>query len=284
MSFLSSLQFPREKFNRRIASMVARYTFQDIFRSLGSYVLLSLGWAGVYLSIGNTLEVIRDDYASVVREPLSLPVLGMLVISSLFFSIIAGISFVRDRELGIVEVLFYGPITHLEYIVGKFLAHWSVYAILTFVFMLGAWILADIAQLTTSLYLVWLYAFSLALSAAMIVIGQLLAVLTRSVRGTVFVFSGIVIVFLFIQLGSNILSSVVQMENNLNLIGLRDTLAVASSAISWLSPIAIYLKGVEALVINNWSEVILQGFWLWIYFMVLLAAIVAIHSRREIMP
>ncbi len=143
--------------NWHISRLVAWYTFRDISRSFGTYVLLSLGWIGVYLSIGNTLKVIQQGYATVIREPLSLIVLGMLIVSSLFFSIIAGISVVRDREQGVVELLFYGPISHSEYVIGKFLAHWTFYAILAFIFLIGTGMMAWLVKLPISLYLVWLY-------------------------------------------------------------------------------------------------------------------------------
>jgi ABC-type transport system involved in multi-copper enzyme maturation permease subunit len=270
--------------NWRISRLVAWYTFRDIFRSFGTYVLLSLGWIGVYLSIGNTLKVIQQGYATVIREPLSLIVLGMLIISSLFFSIIAGISVVRDREQGVVELLFYGPISHSEYVIGKFLAHWIFYAILVFIFLIGTGMMASLVKLPISLYLVWLYGFSLALSAAMIAVGQLLAVLTRSIRGTVFVFSVVMVVFLIIQLGNSFLPSVTQMESTPALIGLRDTLAIVSSAISWLSPISVFLKGVEGLVRNNIFDVLSQGVWLLLFTLIINGLVVVIHSRREILP
>lgn len=272
------------KIKWHISRLVAWYTFRDISRSFGTYVLLSLGWIGVYLSIGNTLKVIQQGYATVIREPLSLIVLGMLIISSLFFSIIAGISVVRDREQGVVELLFYGPISHSEYVIGKFLAHWTFYAILAFIFLIGTGMMAWLVKLPISLYLVWLYGFSLALSAAMIAVGQLLAVLTRSIRGTVFVFSVVMVVFLIIQLGNSFLPSVTQMESTPALIGLRDTLAIVSSAISWLSPISVFLKGVEGLVRNNIFDVMSQGVWLLLFTLIINGLVVVIHSRREILP
>ena len=96
--------------------LVVMRSLQDLSLSISLYIILSAGFIGVYMSTRSLLKTTNDGYAVVLSEPFSIPVIAMCILSSLIISLLAGLSIIRDRELGILETFFYGPISHLCYI------------------------------------------------------------------------------------------------------------------------------------------------------------------------
>ena len=175
--------------------VVTQRALRQLLGSISPYAILSIGVAGMVLSLWNTLQVIRRGYAVVLREPLSLPLLGVCIMASLLLGLLAGLSTARERENGVLESLFYSPLKHAEYILGKFLAHWLMYAGMMLIVMAVVGVLTWTTQLQFSRQLLLVPILSLFLSAAAIGLGLLLAAAVRSMRGTLLSFLGFFMFF-----------------------------------------------------------------------------------------
>ena len=191
---------------------VTQRNLRQLAGSLSPYAVLTVGLAGVVISLGNTLQVIRRGYAVVLREPFSLPLLGVCVFAALLLGLLAGASVARERESGVLETMFYSPLNDKEYMLGKFLAHWLTYGIMMMVLSVAVWVLAFGTQLSISLRLLLVPIFSSLLSAAAIGLGLFLATVNRTVRGTLLSFLGYFLFFGALSLGQLILTAMARSE------------------------------------------------------------------------
>lgn len=241
--------------------VVAQRNLRQLVGSLSPYAILSVGIAGVVLSLGNTLQVIQRGYAVVLREPFSLPILGVCVVAGLLLGLLAAISVARERESGILESLFHSPLKDSEYILGKFLAHWLMYAGMMLVLIVVIWVLALTTQLRFSPQLLFVPLFSTLLSATAIALGLLLATANRSLRGTLLSFLGFFLFFAVLSTAQLVLTSMVRSDEMLDLVALRDGVALANGLLRWFSPLSYFLDGSEALLRQDlWSWVGFTGF------------------------
>jgi ABC-type transport system involved in multi-copper enzyme maturation permease subunit len=231
----------------------------EIGRRLSPYAVLTIGMVGVVLSLQNTLRVIQRGIAIVMREPFSLPILGVCLLTAVFLGFMAGISVARERERRILETMFYDPLTHTEYILGKFIAYWAVYYLLMFAFILSALLLAGITRLNLSFRLLLVPIFSGLPGAAVIALGLFLAAVNKSVRGTSLSFIGYLLFLVAVSLAQLALSALVQTNEMMNLVALRDGLEIANQIFRWISPISYFLDGVEAFMRQDGLAVLWHG-------------------------
>src|SRR5687767_2990856 len=103
------------------SSVVAQREFQSLARGLGGYVALAAALVGVAWILGTDLELVRANGLLVQDNTFQAPLLGAVLMLSMFLSISAVVSVARERERGTLEVLFYGPIDEVAYVAGKFM-------------------------------------------------------------------------------------------------------------------------------------------------------------------
>jgi ABC-type transport system involved in multi-copper enzyme maturation permease subunit len=241
-------EFKFWSFDWPVIRLMMEQSLRSVGMGWGAYVVWALGFTGVLLVFRNTLGVIRTGYATVLSEPLVIPVAGMAVVIGLFMAFLAGLSIARERELGTLETLFYGPIHYRDYILGKILGYWAAYGIVMIVFLLVCTGLAWVVHLTFSPLLLLIGLFTVCVAVSLVGWGVLAAAIMNSVRGTLFFLLGLMIIFLGLPLGSELLTSAVSSQTSLNLIVLRDSFEALTNIISLFSPIAYLLNGIDTLM------------------------------------
>ncbi|MHB9091925.1 MAG: hypothetical protein ACYC7H_10945, partial [Chloroflexota bacterium] len=98
-------------------------------------------WLGVSAALllssvvlGNYVGFIIAQGAVAIAHPLFFPFIFGVVAFSLYLGLASSIVVGREREQGILEVLFYGPVDHTAYILAKFLAQALIYLSATVIF------------------------------------------------------------------------------------------------------------------------------------------------------
>ena len=223
----------------------------------GVYILWGLGMGIVMILLRNTLNVIDTGYATVLFEPMIYPLITISVLVGLFVSFQVGLSIARERELGTLETLFYGPINYQEYIMGKVLGYSSVYVFVLLAYLLGFALLSTLSHLRFSPFLLLIAFHSLFVSFGLVGLGALTAALVRSVRGALLLLAGLFSLMLGLPFVAGLLTGIVSNREFLELIFLRDTLEFMARFISFLSPVAYLLNGTDAIIRQSHVEYIL---------------------------
>jgi ABC-type transport system involved in multi-copper enzyme maturation permease subunit len=169
-------------------------------------------------------------------------------------ALLAGLSVARERELGTLETLFYGPVSHLDYLLGKHLAYLMAYMVMLAAFLVACVVVAFLTHLVLSPLLLAIAGLSVATAMGLIGSGLLVAAVMRTVRGTFLLFVGLMVVVLALEVGQVILTSIVSSRSFAGLIVLRDTMAVLDRIVTWLSPASYLLTGADAAMRQNWPE------------------------------
>jgi ABC-type transport system involved in multi-copper enzyme maturation permease subunit len=227
---------------------------RSLFFSPGPYLALAVGAGAALLIVSDNLNAIANNHILILTDAFSAPFFASATIAMFFLALSSVATVARERDQGTIEVLFYGPVDHASYLLGKHLA--QVVAYLAMIVVLTALFLAYSGM--TSLRLGPEFALEVILSvftaAAVAAFGLLLSTLTRGVRGAYALFLAITILFLAIHFGSQLLSGVRLANNFSPLLLVRDLSIWLDVIVSVVSPFAVLETGVDAVVRRSFGE------------------------------
>jgi ribosome-dependent ATPase len=248
----------RQYVNLRAVNLIRDHSFKSMVYGAGACVTLSLSLAVTLLVLGDSLRTITNGYLTVLFEPFALPLFAFALFGGLFVSIIGAVSIAREREMGTLETLFYGPVKHQDYLLGKFLGPWQTYITLLAIFLIACFILSWLTQLRISTAIVLIAVFSIFPVGALIALGLLIATFSRTTRATILFFGGLVLFLLLLQGGDALLTNAVSSGSLTGLVFFRDTLTLVDNIVVKLSPASYLVNGVMAVLGANWGEAALQ--------------------------
>jgi ABC-type multidrug transport system permease subunit len=190
----------------------------------------------------------------VLSEPFLSALIATCLLCGLFMALVAGLSVVREREMGTLETIFYGPVSHLDYLLGKYSAYLIGYIVLIAAFLIFCAIIGWLTNLTISALLFYIAILSAAMGMGLIGLGLFIATIMRTVRGTLLLFVGLMLAALTLEVGRVILTSIISSRTFVGLIILRDTVTHLDSLIMWFTPASYLFRGADAALRQNWSE------------------------------
>jgi ABC-type transport system involved in multi-copper enzyme maturation permease subunit len=235
-----------------VAAVIARREARSVLRGLGGYVALTVALVAATWVLLIDLRALEAGGLLVLADPFGSPLAIAMLVLALFLAVSAAVSVARDRESGTLEVLFYGPVDEIAYILGKvggLLVAWLVALPL---------VLAALALLSlmTKLALTPSILVSLALSivpaAEIIGFGVLLSVATGRVRNAVLLLIGIIAVLFGVTLAYGMVLLVPISDPSSPVLALRDALAALDAGARWVSPFAYLERVVEGAMTGAW--------------------------------
>lgn len=245
----------RWRFRWHLACTIQRRDLRTILHGFGLYITLSAAIAAAATVLRNCVESVQDNGLSVLAHPFVVPFFAAAILSSIYMAIVSTTTVAREREQGTLEVLFYGPIDALAYLLGKYLALMSTFALMVIVYVVALLTCALVTNLSFDLTLPWAAALSVATTSAAVAAGILLSTLNWSVRGAVLV------VLLGIQVGydrvPSLTGGLARGQSGL-LLFLQTILGWLNHILEWLSPFACLERGIDALLHSNAGEYVLM--------------------------
>ncbi|MBV9357306.1 MAG: ABC transporter ATP-binding protein/permease [Chloroflexi bacterium] len=232
----------------RTISVLGRRELLGVLYGPGPYVVVALGVLAALPVVAGYLDAVQHSGILVLADAFTLPFFVAATLATLFLALAAIATIARERDQGTLEVLFYGPVDDVSYILSKHLA--LVIAYVPMALVLGLMFLAY-AQMT-GLRLPSVFPMELLLSfftaIAVTALGVCLATVVRGVRAGIALLAAVVGLFLAIRFGSDLLSGL-QVTNNFNsLLFLRDLVVGLDSVVAYISPFSVFQSGVEAAV------------------------------------
>jgi ABC-type transport system involved in multi-copper enzyme maturation permease subunit len=248
----------------------------------GIYIVVALGMLATLPVVRSYLDAVERNRVLVLADAFTLPFFVAATIAMLFLALGSVATIARERDQGTLEVLFYGPVDHGSYVLGKHLA--QVLAYLPMGLGLAALFLAYAAM--TGLRLGGSFVFELVLSvfaaAAVAAMGVCLSTLVRGVRAGIALLGGLTALFLAVRFGSELLSEI-RVTNNLSpLLFLRDALLALDLLMQYLSPFSVFQSGVDAVVRGDAPAYLGAILLSCLQCAVLLAASIRLLGRRSV--
>jgi len=237
---------------------------------IGIYMTLFLVFLGSSVPFAATsLRNVLTEGMWVFVNPISTPFYYSVILAAMYLGLCASLSISRDRDLGTLEVLFYGPVDVVSYIGAKF-----VHLILAFIVVLAFSVVNFllVSQLTNFGFTAdffWFLVLSLFLMSCMASFGILLSALTRRMMASVIAFLGIVLFLLGFNLAHAFIMGMTAVTPFL--VYVRMILDNMKVVIDWISPIAYFGRGFAAVAardatqfaISIVSSIVYSGLLLW---------------------
>jgi ABC-type transport system involved in multi-copper enzyme maturation permease subunit len=240
------------------AGVIAWREAKAALRGMGCYVALTLALIAATWILLVDVRALKTAGLLVLTDPFRPSVGVAMLVLALFFAVSAAVSAARDRESGTLEVLFYGPVDEITYVLGK----------------AGGLLLAYLAALPLLLaslgLLSWMSGFALTLPilvsvllsivpvAEIIGLGILLSIGIGRVRSAVLLLVGVVGVLLGIKVAYGMVLLVPISDPSSPVLPLRDALAALDAACSWISPFAYLERVVDGATRGNWPSALLS--------------------------
>ncbi|MGE3912353.1 MAG: ATP-binding cassette domain-containing protein, partial [Chloroflexota bacterium] len=227
---------------------VARRDLLGLLYGPGLYLVVALGMLATLPIVAGYVDSVERNRVLILADAFTLPFFVATTIGMLFLALASVATIARERESGTLEVLFYGPVDHLSYVLGKALAHVLAYLpiagglsvlLLTYSGMTGL-------RLPSAFGLELL--LSLGTAAAVAALGVCLSTVVRGVRAGIALLGGLTVIFLAVRIASELLSNLPVTNNLSPLILLRNIVLGVDWLLGYISPFSLFQSGVDALV------------------------------------
>lgn len=228
-----------------------RREWRGLLYSPGLYVAMCIALLASAVVLRNNLQFAADNTIAVMSRPLVVPFFFSMTIAALYLALAAATTVAREREQGVLETLFYGPMDETAYVAGKFSAPLIACAAVALADLAWSLLVAWLSNLVFSADLFGVAVLSVLAGGMLVAFSLLVSAATRSARAAVIVFLLAVAAVAAVQIGYDFVATAVATPeaNRANpLLFLRDVLQLLSQIADWVSPLAVLERGIDALV------------------------------------
>lgn len=216
---------------------MARVDVQLTLTSVSPYAAVAGAAAVTSLLLRNYLYRIQEDGLLITADPFSMPLYGGVLLLAVFTAVLAATATARDREHGAVELLCYGPVTPLSYLVAKGVAHTVIYALLLALLLVTFSLMSLVSGLHLRPLTLVAAALSIGPAAATTAIGLLTASGMRRVRPTVLMVLGLALAGVGLPVAREVLARLPAADFHVHpLLILRWAAFAVSSVTQWVLP------------------------------------------------
>lgn len=228
-------------------------------RSISTYIVAGLGLLTSAIMIRSNLAyALNNDGLIVVANPMTLPFFVTALILTAFLALNACTAVAREFDQGTVEVLFYGPVNAVSYIVAKFLAMTTGYVLMLLVVVLNIIVASLLTHLRLSSDILAGAVLSVFTSAAAIAFAIWLATVMQRMRTAVLTLVGALILLLTLQVGDGFLDAAsAAAGSDSPVYYLAQIVHLLNNLATWLSPFGYLMRGMNAVANGqNWLYIL----------------------------
>lgn len=241
-----------------VAGVIAWREAKAVLRGMGGYVALTSALVAATWMLLIDIRALEANGLLVRADPFRSPVAVAMLVLALFLALSAAVSAARDRESGTLEVLFYGPVDEIAYILGKVGGLLVAYLAALPLLLVSLALLALMTGFVLTPMLLASLALSIVPAAEIVGFGVLLSVGTDRVRSAVLLLIGVTAVLLGVTIAYRMVLLVPVDDPSSPVLPLRDALAALDAAIRWISPFAYLERVVDGVVTGAWRTALVS--------------------------
>jgi hypothetical protein len=238
-------------------SVIKNRILQKQLWSIGLFIAISVSLVAASLILVNEFQVLELNIIAVKQQILAAPILVMSLIISLFLGISASVNFSREYDKGTLELLFFGPVDEIAYILASFWAQIQLFGMCIIDIFIWSNVIVWLFNLNFDLNVLLILLGCVLMAMEIIAFGILSAVWGGKTRNSLVVYILFLLIIGGVQIGDNIVSSMVTLSSSTitdPLIFLRNVLKTANNILKWVSPYAQLQRSIQALLNGVWFE------------------------------
>ncbi|MBE3598689.1 MAG: ABC transporter permease subunit [Limnochordaceae bacterium] len=275
---------PAGKLSRaRIVWSIAGRDLRSHLFGLSLYVVVALVLLGIsHFAVRNALWQVDQNGLMVLGNPINYPFFLALWLSAVYLGLMAAVAIARERDNGTLEVLFYGPVDSLSYLLGKFVQPMISFVVVAAFYLAYFAASAWYTNLGFTGGIVQLLVLALVLTGCVVAFGLAISAVSRRVFLAVIGFLGLMVLFTLFSVAQAVLLAIPAER-------LTDVLAFARTLVDnvqrglqWLSPLAYFSRGSAALLIGEWQDYLIAVGSSLVYTAVLVALAVFAFQRKGV--
>lgn len=238
----------------RVVGVIAWREAKAAMRGVGGYVALTVALIAATWMLLIDARALEAGGLLVLADPFRSPLAIAMLVLAVFLAVWAAVSAARDRESGTLEVLFYGPVDEVTYILGKVGGLLLAYLAALPLLLASLALLAVMTGFALTPMILASLLLSIVPAAEIVGFGVLLSVGTSRVRNAVLLLVGVIAVLMGITVAHGMVLLVPITDPASPILPLRDALGALGVGVSWVSPFA-YLERVVGGVLSGawWS-------------------------------
>lgn len=266
----------------RVIRLVAGRELRSTLYGIGIYIVMALSFVASSYFLNQALWTISQNGVLVVPPPLVGPLFIAVLISSVYLALLSSLSISRERDQGTLEVLFYGPVDSISYVLGKFVEQMLVFGAVLIVDLVFFLILSLVTNLGLNWELLALLVISFFVAASVVAFGIFLSSVTKSSRASVVLFVALMVALIGFSYGYQYLMNLPDKDLSTGLIYLRQAADILSRGINWLSPVGYLNRGATAVALQSPTGYLVAVGEALVYALVLLAGSVFFFNRKGV--
>lgn len=267
----------------RAARLIQRRELRVMLFGFGLYVVMALGLLAAILLLRNYMNFVQESGLLVMSGAFNFPLFAVIFLSAVYLAVASVTTIARERDQGTMEVLFYGPVDSVSYVLGKFLAQMSVYLFMLLVFGLCFLIFVGLTNFTFPGNVGWVVLLSVLVVSNVIAFSIFLSAQSGSVRTALFLFLSILLLLVVIQFGREILSVIPVGGRYYNpMLFLQNVLVALNSVVRWVSPFSYLMQGMESVRRGSMGAYGLVAVTSTLFSLLFLVLSVAVLERRGV--
>jgi hypothetical protein len=226
-------------------------------QSIGFFLSLTISLLFAAFIMVNAIRFIEVNHILIERQMISTPLLITCFTLSLYLALSVSVTVAREYDKGTLELLLYGPVDEMGFLLGNLLAHLNLFmgglavGLLWSVF--NIWMLNLSFNFTLLLVLIGY----ILMAVELISLGLLSAVWGGKSRNAVVLLVIILLILGGIQLGDQLITNFVQVSGSVAndpLIFTRNIFSFLNNIVRWISPYS-QVQAVNQAVNNQiWGE------------------------------
>ena len=231
----------------RAVRLIQRRELRTMLFGFGLYVVIALGLMAAILLLRNYLNFVQESGLLVMSGAFNFPLFAVIFLAAIYLAISSVTTIARERDQGTMEVLFYGPVDSISYVLGKYLAQMATYLFMLLVFALCFGLFAGLTNFSFPGNVGWVVLLSILVVSDVVAFSIFLSAQSSSVCTALFLFLSILLGLILIQFGREILSAIPVTGRYYNpVLFMQNVLVNLNSVARWVSPFSYLMQGMEA--------------------------------------
>ncbi len=252
--------------------------FKSLIYSPGFYGTIFLSALIAVLISYIYLKVIFETGVLVMANPLNIPLIVTMMISASYLAFTASLSISKERDSGTVEVLFYGAVDSISYVLAKYLEQMLSFVAMLVFYLIIFWLLGTRTNFGLSMATTLILVLAGAVASNVVALGIFLSIITSKIRTSILTLIAFLVLFIVVQLGNAFLAGLEFNGSSFPWAG--SIISVGVRIVGWVSPFAYLNRGVKAIGIKDLSGYF-TNFGIVVFYSILLLMVAIIIFQKK---
>lgn len=270
-------------FRAHAVKVATKRELKSTLYGVGLYITLFLVFLTTsYFFVNSTIRNVIEEGITSLGNPITAPFFASVGLAATYLGLCSALSISRERDQGTLEVLFYGPIDAVTFVLAKYFHQIFAFLVALAFAIVNFYLIARLTNLGFSTDFLGLILLSVFLTSCMVSFGIFLSAASKRMMVSVILFLGLVIFFLGFFVAHAVVMSFPEAGLSPLIIYVRVVLDNLNAVMQWISPISYFIRGSSAVFMGNTGEVVVSLIASAAYSVVLLAASVWLFERKGV--